>query len=65
VKPTFCEVTNNTEHNFTARIRFDSEKLRSYLADTDDDFLWVDDVDGNRIPIRVGSLRDALAEEEV
>jgi|HubBroStandDraft_2_1064218.scaffolds.fasta_scaffold3551242_1 hypothetical protein len=65
MKPTYCSITNNTDQNFTARIRFDSEDLKNYLSGTTDEFLWVEDADGNRIPIRVELLRESLAEKAV
>ena len=55
LKPLSCTI-GGTE----ARTTFDVEELRRYLNRTTDTGLWVVDSNGNRAPIRVGFLREAL-----
>lgn len=61
MRPSFCSITNNTEHISTAHVTFDSEELRNYLNNTKDEFLWVEDANGERFPIVVATLREASA----
>ena len=55
-KPLTCEIVGNE-----ARATFDREELRRYLDNTSDTVLWVEDVEGNRAPMRVEFLRETLA----
>jgi hypothetical protein len=54
-KPVTCEIVGNE-----AKATFGREELRCYLANTSDIFLWVEDAEGNRAPMRVEFLRETL-----
>jgi len=58
MKPIFCHTTHHTEYSSTTRTGFDTEDLRAYLKDTKDHILWVEDDEGERVPIPIDDLRE-------
>jgi hypothetical protein len=54
-KPLTCEVAGNE-----VRATFGREELQRYLDNTEEIVIWVQDAEGQRIPMRVEFLREIL-----